>query len=92
MLNSNFFALPLQSLRTLIQGRQGITWTLGSSLEVTELITNYTDGLLEQGLVDKIISKEYYNFINYRVYPGSVVYLMYESHSSQNERDQILFV
>ena len=47
----------LQSLRTLIQGRQGITWTLGTSIEVTELITMYTEDLLDQGLVDKVISK-----------------------------------
>ena len=52
-----FRLIAFQSLRTLIQGRQGVTWTLGTSLEVTELITGYTDELLELGLVDKIISK-----------------------------------
>lgn len=59
--NDREFSLqcPFQSLRTLIQGRQGVTWTLGTSLEVTELITSYTDELLEQGLVDKIISEFY---------------------------------
>jgi hypothetical protein len=50
---------PFQSLRTLIQGRHGVTWTLGTSMEVTELITNYTDELLEQGLIDKIISEPF---------------------------------
>lgn len=54
MVNSGLFAF--QSLRTLIQGRQGVTWTLGTPMEVTELITGYTDELLDQGLVDKIIS------------------------------------
>ena len=52
----NFGLIAFQSLRTLIQGRQGVTWTLGTPMEVTELITGYTDELLDQGLVDKIIS------------------------------------
>jgi nuclear pore complex protein Nup205 len=53
-------------LRTLIQGRQGITWTLGTSIEVTELITSYTEELLEQGLVDKIISKKkFYHIVGF---------------------------
>jgi nuclear pore complex protein Nup205 len=57
-MNINQFSFNFQALRTLIQGRQGITWTLGTSIEVTELITSYTEELLEQGLVDKIISKK----------------------------------
>ena len=60
MVNSGLFAF--QSLRTLIQGRQGVTWTLGTPMEVTELITGYTDELLDQGLVDKIISKRLRTF------------------------------
>ena len=59
----------VQALRTLIQGRHGITWTLGTSIEVTEFITSYTEDLLEQGLVDKIISEsQYISAYYYRIF------------------------
>ncbi len=47
----------VQALRTLIQGRAGVSWTLGASDDITELVTRYTQSLLEDGLVDKILSK-----------------------------------
>jgi nuclear pore complex protein Nup205 len=45
----------IQALRTLIQGRSGVTWTLGASEDITDLITKYTQSLLDDGLVDKIL-------------------------------------
>ncbi len=46
-----------QSLRTLIQGRDGLTWTLELPEDVAELISTFTGQLLEEGLVEKILSK-----------------------------------
>ena len=46
----------VHALRTLIQGRSGVSWTLGASDNVTEYITKYTESLLEDGLVDKILT------------------------------------
>lgn len=46
----------VEALRTLIQGRQGVSWTLGASGDITELINKYTQSLLEDGLVDKILT------------------------------------
>ena len=47
----------IHSLRTLIQGRRGVSWTLGASEDIMDLITKYTESLLEDGLVDKILCK-----------------------------------
>ena len=47
----------VHALRTLIQGRSGVSWTLGASDDITELISKYTQSLIEDGLVDKILSK-----------------------------------
>ena len=46
----------VHALRTLIQGRAGVSWTLGASENVSDYITKYTQSLLEDGLVDKILS------------------------------------
>ena len=46
----------VQALRTLIQGRSGVSWTLETSEDITDLITKYTQSLLEDGLVDKILT------------------------------------
>ena len=46
----------VQALRTLIQGRSGVSWTLDTSEDIIELITKYTQTLLEDGLVDKILT------------------------------------
>ena len=40
----------VQSLRTLIQGRRGLTWTLELAEDISELATNYTQQLLELGM------------------------------------------
>ena len=47
----------VHALRTLIQGRSGVSWTLGASDDITDLISKYTQSLIEDGLVDKILSK-----------------------------------
>lgn len=47
----------VQSLRTLIQARAGFTWTLELEPDVTEVITKYVDQLVEEGLIEKILSK-----------------------------------
>lgn len=39
----------ISALRTLIQSREGITWTLGLYEEMTQLVTKFTDELLEEG-------------------------------------------
>ena len=46
----------VQALRTLIQGRAGVSWTVGTSEDIIDLITKYTQSLLEDGLVDKVLS------------------------------------
>eukprot|EP00095_Tigriopus_kingsejongensis_P011855 maker-scaffold180_size281610-snap-gene-0.27 protein:Tk11855 transcript:maker-scaffold180_size281610-snap-gene-0.27-mRNA-1 annotation:"nuclear pore complex protein nup205" len=45
----------VQSLRTLIQGRSGVTWTLELPEEISELVMDFTDELVEGGLVEKIL-------------------------------------
>ncbi len=47
----------VQCLRTLMQGREGVTWTLELNEEITEIVTAFTDQLVEEGLVEKILSK-----------------------------------
>uniref|UniRef100_A0A803WCX5 Nucleoporin 205 n=2 Tax=Ficedula albicollis TaxID=59894 RepID=A0A803WCX5_FICAL len=44
------------SLRTLIQSRQGKTWTLELSQELISMTTRFTDDLMEQGLTQKILT------------------------------------
>ncbi|XP_071408089.1 nuclear pore complex protein Nup205 isoform X1 [Pithys albifrons albifrons] len=44
------------SLRTLIQSRQGKTWTLELSPELISMTTRFTDDLMEQGLTQKILT------------------------------------
>lgn len=46
----------VQSLRTLVQGRSGVTWTLELTNDISELVMEYTDELLEGGIVEKILS------------------------------------
>ncbi|PSN57903.1 hypothetical protein C0J52_00218 [Blattella germanica] len=43
------------ALRALVQARRGISWTLDSSEEVVAYITQYTQELMEFGLIDKIL-------------------------------------
>jgi nuclear pore complex protein Nup205 len=43
-------------LRSLIQAREGASWTLGLSDEMNQLITSFTDELLQSGLTEKILS------------------------------------
>ena len=45
------------ALRTLVQARRGILWTLDSSEEVVTYITQYTQELMEYGLINKILGK-----------------------------------
>ena len=44
------------SLRSLIQAREGVLWTLGLSSMVTSVVTPFTDYLLQNGLVDNILT------------------------------------
>ncbi|XP_007909424.1 nuclear pore complex protein Nup205 [Callorhinchus milii] len=44
------------SLRSLIQSRQGKTWTLELSSELVSMTTRFTDELMEQGLTQKILN------------------------------------
>ena len=47
----------VQSLRTLIQGRSGLNWTLELPEEIAELVQEFTDQLLDDGLVGKILGE-----------------------------------
>ena len=46
----------VSALRTLIQAREGVSWTLGLSPATLNLVTNFTNQLFEDGLVDKILA------------------------------------
>lgn len=46
----------MSALRTLIQAREGVCWTLGVPTHTTQLVTTFTDQLLEEGLVERILS------------------------------------
>ena len=43
----------VSALRTLIQSREGITWTLGLYEDLTQLVTKFTDELLEEGILSQ---------------------------------------
>lgn len=43
-------------LRSLIQAREGTSWTLGLGDEMNQLISSFTDDLLQSGLTEKILS------------------------------------
>ncbi|XP_010142243.1 PREDICTED: nuclear pore complex protein Nup205-like, partial [Buceros rhinoceros silvestris] len=45
-----------ESLRTLIQSRQGKMWTFELSQELISMTTRFTDDLMEQGLTQKILT------------------------------------
>ncbi|XP_078583598.1 nuclear pore complex protein Nup205-like isoform X1 [Branchiostoma floridae x Branchiostoma japonicum] len=46
----------VNSLRTIIQSREGRTWTLGVNEETTSLVVKFTDQLMEEGLTNKVLS------------------------------------
>ena len=39
----------VSALRTLIQSREGVTWTLGLNEDLLQLVTSYTDSLRDEG-------------------------------------------
>ncbi len=45
------------SLRSLIQAREGVSWTLGLASNVSDMISKFTDELLHDGLVDGILKQ-----------------------------------
>lgn len=45
----------VSALKELMQARLGISWCTDTSPEITQLVTNYTDSLVKDGLLDKII-------------------------------------
>jgi nuclear pore complex protein Nup205 len=53
----------VSSLRSLLQAREGHTWTLGLSPELLRLVTDFTGQLLEDKLVDKILGKQIFVFL-----------------------------
>ena len=44
------------SLRTLIQAREGISWTLGLNQATVNLVTSFTDDIFSDGLVKKVLA------------------------------------
>ena len=47
----------ITSLRSLIQARDGILWTLGLGSSISDMITKFTDQLFRDGLVDEILKQ-----------------------------------
>lgn len=47
----------VSALRTLVQSRRGISWAVEASDHVVSYITNYTQELLDNGIISKILSK-----------------------------------
>lgn len=46
----------VSSLKELMQGRYGISWCLtDASHDIIQLITNFTNELVEEGILDKVI-------------------------------------
>lgn len=45
----------VSALRTLIQAREGVAWTLGLNPALVNLVTDFTDQLFADGLVEKIL-------------------------------------
>jgi nuclear pore complex protein Nup205 len=45
----------VSTLKNLFQARTGVSWCTESSADVTQLITNYTDTLVADGCLNKII-------------------------------------
>ena len=45
------------SLRSLIQARDGLSWTLGLTSNVSDMISKFTDELLHDGLVEEILKQ-----------------------------------
>jgi len=45
----------VNSLKILVQARKGISWAVESSDDVVNVITNYTDRLVDKGLVEQIL-------------------------------------
>ncbi|XP_055955132.1 nuclear pore complex protein Nup205 [Patella vulgata] len=45
----------VNSLRAMIQAREGRTWSLGVPSDVVYIITQFTDQLIEEGIVNKIL-------------------------------------
>ncbi|GAB1605006.1 nuclear pore complex protein Nup205-like [Argonauta hians] len=44
------------SLRVLLQAREGRMWTMGNEQDITDVVMKYTDVLIENGLVNKILN------------------------------------
>lgn len=57
------------ALRALVQARRGISWTLDTSEEVVTYITQYTQELMEYGLISRILGNwsSWYFEIYFRV-------------------------
>lgn len=45
----------VSALRTLIQAREGVAWTIGLSPAIVGLVTTFTNQLFEEGLVGKLL-------------------------------------
>ena len=46
----------VNSLKILVQARKGISWAVDTSEQVVNLVTKYTDKLVDKGLVDQILT------------------------------------
>lgn len=46
----------VNSLKMLIQARKGISWAVDTSDQAVNLVTKYTDKLVDKGMVDQILT------------------------------------
>lgn len=58
------------ALRTIIQSREGLTWTLGLYEDLTQLVTRFTDELLKQGSISLLTMV----FTNNRIRVGAIIH------------------
>ena len=49
----------VNALRSLLLARDGVTWTAGVNEELALIITKFTDQLIDEGLVRKIIGASF---------------------------------
>lgn len=59
----------VSALKSLIQAREGHTWTLGLSEELVSMINIFTKKLNEEGLTDKILGKSCQKLVSQNLKP-----------------------
>lgn len=47
----------VMALKNLVQARKGNLWTVCTSQQVSDFVTSYTNELMDDGIISKILSK-----------------------------------